>query len=127
MIEENKISAALSKINRDTREAKLVWKTIKLFSNSQLGLAEEIVGKIYSTEFNNRKILLFKVNKKVQTDEFEFNWIPSYKLVVVDQNYNIDWEFPQHRGIADLYETVSYKLADMDSFFNSIQDDDPFR
>lgn len=124
MIDDNKISIVISKMNRDTKENKLKWTEPVRVRSLKLNSSEELVGKIYQTEFNNRILWLFKINQQIQTDEFEFTWIPAYKLIVLDSNQDIDWEFPHHRGIMDLYETVSYKVADMDSFFNSIKDDD---
>lgn len=120
MLGDNKISFVISKMNRDTKENKLKWSEPAIYRDLKLNSSEELVGKIYQTEFNNRTIRLFKINKQIQTDEFEFTWVPDYKLIILDSNWNIDWEFPRYREIEDLYKTVSYKVADMDSFFNSI-------
>ena len=124
MIDDNKITIMLSKLNSETKENKLKWNEHFKGKFPNLSSAEELVGKIYETTFNNKILWLFKINQRYQTDEFEYTWMPSYKLIILDSNYDIDWEFPSHRGIMDLFETVSYKVADMDSFFASIKDED---
>ncbi len=124
MNEENKISKKLSQINRYTKERGIFWETLIHYPNLGLSSNEELVGKIYQTEFEGRKLRLFKINRKVQTDEFEFNWIPAFKLEILDHNDSSDWEFPDHRGIWDLYDSVRYQVSNIDSFLSSGIDED---
>jgi hypothetical protein len=125
MIDENKITKVLSQINRDTKEGKITWQQPDKRPKLGLSSNEELVGKIYETEFNNRGLRLYKINERIQTDEYEFNWVPSFKLEILDEYDNVDWEFPYHRGIIDLFESVRFKVSDVESFFNSINDDEP--
>lgn len=124
MISHNKLTSVLSKLNKETKKNEIKWDEPILYRNLQLNSSEELIGKIYATMFNDRHLWLFKINQQIQTDDFEFTWVPSYKLIVLDESQKIEWEFPYHRGIMDLYESVSYKVANMDSFFDSIKDDD---
>ena len=52
--------------------------------------------------------------------------MPDHKLVILDVDGNIDWEFPRHRGISDLYDSVRYKVANVQSFFDSFKDEIDF-
>jgi hypothetical protein len=122
MIESNKISSVLSAMNRETKEGKISWTELTRVNDIGLNSNEELSGKIYRTIYKDRHFTLFKCLIKIQTDEFEYNWTPEYRLIILDNNGKIDWEFPRHRALFDLYESVRFKVADIESFLNTFDD-----
>ena len=123
MIESSKISSVLSQMNRETKEGIIKWT--ELLRHKDIGLTsnEELSGKVYETTYKERHFLIFKCLVKLQTDEFEYNRVPEHKLIMLDKNRKIDWEFPSHRAIMDLYESVRFVVADIETFLNSFEDD----
>jgi len=123
MIESGKISTVLSTMNRETKEGKITWTELIRINEIGLSSNEEVTGKVYRTTYKDRDFIIFKCLVKIQTDEFEFNWTPDYRLTMLDTSGKIDWEFPRHRAIADLYESVRFKVADIESFLDMFETD----
>jgi len=123
MIESNKISTVLSVMNRETKEGKITWTELIRTNELSLNSNEELVGKVYTANYKDRILIIFKCLVQIQTDEFEFNWTPDYRLTMLDKNGKVDWEFPRHRAIVDLYESVRFKVANIESFLDTFEAD----
>lgn len=123
MIESNKISTVLSTMNRETIEGAITWTEMLRVNDIGLNSNEELSGKVYQANYKDRNFILFKCLVKIQTDEFEYNWVPEFRLIMLDKKGKIDWEFPGHRAISDLYESVRFKVSDVEPFFDSFEDE----
>jgi hypothetical protein len=111
MIESNKISTVLSTMNRETIEGSIKWTELVRVNDIGLNSNEKLSGKVYQAEYKGRAVVVFKCLVKIQTEEFEYNWVPEFKLIMLDNKGKIDWEFPRHRAISDLYESVRFKVS----------------
>ena len=47
-------------------------------------------------------------------------WKSAVKLEIVDSNHRSEWEFPSDNSLDDLYETVRYKVADVNNLIDDI-------
>ena len=104
------------KLNRDTKEDKVIWE-VSHGSPSSLGGVEKLLDNSYITKIGNRKIRLYKYEGKYYIDEDQFDWIEYYRLEFVDFYDKSEWEFPRDRALEDLYDTVRYKTSKVEDFF----------
>jgi hypothetical protein len=98
-------------MNRETIEGSIKWTELVRVNDIGLNSNEKLSGKVYQAEYKGRAVVVFKCLVKIQTEEFEYNWVPEFKLIMLDNKGKIDWEFPRRRAISDLYESVRFKVS----------------
>jgi hypothetical protein len=117
------------KLNRDTKENKIKWSVVTNFIPSSISGTEVLVGSIYLSKVNDRSLILYKYRHRYYFDEDQYNLVDDIRLEFINKSGISEWEFPQDRAIDDLYETVRYKSAHIDEFFQDFlkeqeEDDD---
>ena len=119
MISDDKISKLIATMIVETRRGNIKWD---FFSNKKkvaLEGEQRLLGKAYILEYKQKLFQLFKYEETIQEDEFEFRDRVFYKLVIIDSDLEPLWEFPHYtRELRDLYEIVSYQLANIDILFD---------
>ena len=111
----------------ETKKAIVKWKISSPRSIDSLEGEQNLIGKVYETEYKNKNLRLYKYSEPVQVDEFEYLTKTFYKLEFTDENDRNLWTFPYYiRELQDLYETVQFKSSDLDKFFDDIIPDDPY-
>ncbi len=120
---ESKYIKTVLKLNRLTKENELVWNTARFEPNSISG-TERIVGNSFITTANKKQLRLYKFESRHYTDEDEFYWVPDYRLEIIDDRGNGGWQFPEHRAIMDLYDSVIYKISGTEEFVDGFLDEE---
>ena len=118
---EEQISKIVSKLINDTRSGILEWRESDV--GFELDAGEKIVGKAYFTELNNRFLRIYKYKYKSYLDIDKWSWGEGYKLEFTDINGNSEWKFPSANSIADLYDSVTYQISDVDNFLDDYLED----
>ena len=126
MISENKISKFIALLIDETKKATVKWKITSPRNIDSLEGEQNLIGKVYETEYKNKNLRLYKYSEPVQVDEFEYLTKTFFKLEFTDENDRNLWTFPYYiRELQDLYETVQFKSSDLDKYFDEIIPDDP--
>lgn len=122
----------MSKNHRSTNQ-EAILKLIKLTSNSHVEWAEtdkdlivlkettddEIIGKAFKANYKDLLFRIFKYRKYGGVDEINLPyWDYFTKLEIVDEKQEAIWEFPDTSSLADLYDTVSFKVAGGEKIYN---------
>ena len=127
MITDNKISRFIGLLIDETKKGTVNWTTSSRKNIDSLEGEQEIVGKVYRTEFKGKILRLYKFNEPTQVDEFEYLKKTYYKLEFIDENFMNVWTFPFYiRETLDLYDVVQIKTSKLDKFFDEIIPDDVF-
>lgn len=109
----------INKLNRETKEDKVKWNKNNRLPSSLTG-SERMINDIYYTAaVNLNNIRLYKFQSRYYTDEDTYTWSEGLRMEFTDSMGNSTWEFPNDAAIHSLYETVRYKTAGVESFFNS--------
>lgn len=122
MVNEKQITQVLSEINRATIENEIEWYNEAFNPDVDLDSYQIFSGVTYSTTFKDRRFILFKIKQQIvpesyNDDPFE---IFVFRLIIKGKGGTVDWEFPEHRGIKDIYESANYKSAEIKDFFDTI-------
>jgi hypothetical protein len=112
-----KIEKALLAINNGTLKNVIKWTHLDIAKAPSLNGYESLNGQIYATEYINKKLCLYRYDTRVYIDEDAWHPDTAYKLMFITDENKTDWEFPSHRLLKDLYESVTYQIASVDDFF----------
>lgn len=107
----------ISKLNRETKEDRVVWQVNRSIPSSLLG-TEELMDNVYMTKVLEKYLRLYKLQVKYYFDEGAYEWTENFRLEFTDERGNSIWRFPDDRSIIDLYETVTYKTSGAEKFFS---------
>ncbi|MCU0447698.1 MAG: hypothetical protein MUE85_22585 [Microscillaceae bacterium] len=113
----DKLVRVVTKLNRETQEGKLKWIISELPVKSLSG-TESLIDKAYTTEVDGKRMRLYRFNDRFYTDYEEYVKQDYIRLEFIDKNDNSEWIFPSYvsSSIYDLYESVRYKVANVDGF-----------
>jgi len=111
------------KLNKETKEDKIVWR-ISTFTKPALLGSEEILDAIYYTDVLENKIRLFRLKVKHYLEEDYYEWVEDFRLEIVDENGNSLYKFPEDTAISDLYDTVQFKTSKISDLFNGFLSDE---
>jgi hypothetical protein len=126
MISENKISKFIALLITDTKKDKAKWEISTRRTIDSLEGEQNVIGKIYETEFKEKYLRLYKYWEPIQVDEFDYLRKTFFKLEFIDENGRNLWTFPFYiRELQDLYETIQIKSSELDKFFNELIPDEP--
>jgi len=106
----------IAKINRETKDDLIGW-TVTTGKPSSLSASEILINTIYICNIKDKNLRLYKYRSKHFYDEDAFEWVDSCRFEFIDQSGNSEWAFSEDRGIIDLYDTVRFKTAGIDQFF----------
>lgn len=119
MVDKNKISTIISQLTRLTYENKLKWKvksapdTITLGSNSRFPYYAEV-------PYKGKYVAYLEERYKYHHDEFAYDWVESAKLLLLDDNLRINFEFPQTTALKDLADTIKETTSNLDEVFSDL-------
>jgi hypothetical protein len=120
MSEINKNSLVITRLIQETQKGNIIWESIDDF-DIVLPHEGEIVDKIYSGSFKNKKFRIYRYRYRTYTEEFDhLYWSSSIKLEILDDHDYPDWEFPSDNSLNDLYESVRYKVANIGGLIDDI-------
>lgn len=111
------------KINRETKEGKLVWESSGIRPTSLSG-NEILKGLEYSCKVLTKILRLYQYQYKIYTDEDTYYWENGYRLEFIDIWGNTQWPFPYNRAIDDLYDSVQFKLVNVEGFMDDFLADE---
>ncbi|KPA11391.1 hypothetical protein MHK_008414 [Candidatus Magnetomorum sp. HK-1] len=124
-----KIDKALIVLNKGTVDETIKWKTVTLNNAPGLEGYEELNGNVYCCKHKGKRLCIYKYDTRYYVDEDAWYPSSSTRLLFINDDYAAEWCFPENRMINDLYSSVSYQIAQVDSFFDSCTegfDDDYF-
>ncbi|RFZ95180.1 hypothetical protein D0C36_06535 [Mucilaginibacter conchicola] len=113
----------VAKFNRDTKEGKIVW-SITREKPSSLSGSENLIDDVFVTQVLEKKLRLYRFQYKSYYDEDIYEWVDKYRLEFVGIWGNSEWTFPYEMPIFDLYESVRYKVSNIDKFMEDFLGDD---
>lgn len=113
----------ITKLNRETKEGKLKWETIRNKPSSLSG-SEVLIDNVYVCQVLEKKLRLYKYQSKYFIDEERYEWTDSYRLEFMDVYGNSEWTFPEDRGIYELYESVRFKASNIEKFMGDYLTDE---
>lgn len=110
------------KLNRETKEDKIVWNITEFSKPSLIG-TEAIMDSVYVTNVLNNNIRLFRLKIKYFTEDYDYEWAESFRLELIDDNGNSLYKIPDDPAISDLYDTVKFKTSKISDLFNDFLKD----
>lgn len=110
------------KLNDKTKENEIKWTSWTFTIDSLTGL-EKLIGNAYFTKVNDKRLRCYQYESRHYYDEEQFDWVPHYRLEFVDGNGKMEWQFPEESVIADLYESIQFKVSGASDFFTSFLED----
>jgi hypothetical protein len=124
MIESRNLVKAIAKINKLTKSGEITWVIARNTGLMQLPGNNSIFGLVYESKYQGQNLRLFKYNYRVYTDEDEYTLLTSTKLLFVESNGQTLWDVPMGRGLEDLYDSVQFKTANAEDFFEKLLSED---
>lgn len=125
MISENKMSKFIGLLIGETKVDNVTWEISSSRNIDSLEGEQNIIGKVYETEYKKQYLRLYKYNEPVQVEEDDYKIKTYIKLEFVDTDNKNMWSFPYYiRELHDLYETVQIKASGLDEYFDNIFQDD---
>lgn len=101
----DKVSQFLLRLIKLTQGGELTWESYAPI-NVELPNSEIIIDKVYTSILGGRKIKLYKYKYKYYKDEYDFDWLQSVRLELLDENDKADYEFEYQNSMNDLYDIV---------------------
>jgi len=125
MAKEDKIMRAISKINRLTQEGEIKWTKAEEAPKCLTTGTDDKILNFYLTSYENRNLGIYEERYQAWDGYSErFSWEQRIVLAIFDSDWKQrEWEFPQKPGLYDLYRSVEYQVADVDSFLGSLLSD----
>jgi|GEM_PF-1907632 len=123
MNEIDKNRLVITKLIQETQKGSIIWNS---YVDEEIKLIDEgeVIDKVYTTEYKNRKFRMFRYKYKEYGGGFlgpdKDYWRSDVKLEILDKFDYPEWEFPSDNSLNDLYETVRYKVANVKSLFDDI-------
>ncbi len=117
MKEEDKISRVISILIDETRNELLTWE-MEPSTNFRAGI--RAVSNIYTTEYNERKLVLYKTRRSNRTINAEQK--SNIKLAMMDDNNKPMISFPDTYLLKKLYNTVQTKTSSFTDYLDQIID-----
>jgi len=114
----------VAKLNEMTQSGKLEWRRLR---PPEISASDNYIDMIYTAPYKDRYISLY--DKKVEDVEDysqygeTFFWVRKIVLAISDAEGYPIWEFPHVHGIEDLFNSVSYQVADVKGFLDDLMDD----
>ncbi len=118
-----KTTKAIAKINRETKDGKIIWEIDRRASPSLRG-DEVLLDNVYVGKITDRMFRLYRYQTKYFVDEDIFHWVDRYRLEIIDVRGNSLWELFDNQAVADLYNTVQFKTADVEGFYKDFLADE---
>lgn len=120
MDEVNKNRLVITKLIQETQRGSITWQAI-IDENIVLPYEGEVIDKVYLTEYKGTRFRIFRFRyKDFESDLMNFSYSSAIRLEILDKNDNLDWDFPTDNSLDDLYETIRYKVADVNRLFDDI-------
>jgi hypothetical protein len=110
------------KLNDKTKENEIKWTSWTFTIDSLTGL-EKLIGTAYIAKVKDKHLRCYQYESRHYYDEEQFDWVPHYRLEFVDGNGKLEWQFPEEGVIADLYESIQFKISGASDFFSSFLED----
>lgn len=114
------VNQVITTLNRLTIEGAINWNPMQLHKVPGLVGYQKVNGQVFSSEYKNKKLVLYKYDDRSYYDEDAWHPEIGYRLMVVNNENELAWEFPENRMTPDLYDSILYKVANIDNFFNQI-------
>lgn len=125
----NNSSNFITKLNRDTKEGKVLWNIFPR-TPSSICYDEEPLGYVYQANILDRSFILYKYQVKSFYDDETYTWEERYRLENIDANGKSIYTISNESSIYDLYDTVQYHTSKIGDFFadylKDFKDDLPF-
>jgi hypothetical protein len=115
----NNATKLINKINRETKEGKILWTRNNRTPSSLEGSERLANGIYYTSPFEGKYLRLYKYKSKSYSDEDVFDWVDGLRLELIDDMHNSLWDFPNDAATNSLYDTIRFKTADIDNLFDS--------
>jgi hypothetical protein len=117
-------TAAIDKMNRETKEGILNWEEVILNSKYIPG-SEYNFGKAYKARVMGRDVRIYPYQTKDYTEDGIWYWSDHMKLEFIDYSGQSEWEFPSNNAVYTLYESIQYKVANVESFLKDYTSSEP--
>jgi ribosome modulation factor len=117
-------TAAIDKMNRETKEDKLEWREVSL-DRKYIAGDEHNYGKAYTASVNGKTARIYPYQTKEYTEDGIWYWSDHMKLEFIDYKGQSEWEFPPNNAIYTLYESIQYKVANVEGFLKDYTSSEP--
>ncbi len=123
----DKLVKLIAKLLEMTQEGDLTWEIVKNIKSEPSQTKN--IGAIFETNYKGKKLRIYKREYNNIEDNIMYGHLmvsgqSSYTISTIlgffDNYGNLIWRFPQIIGISDLYEAVTYQVADIDDFLNNV-------
>jgi hypothetical protein len=109
----------VTKLIEDTKNGVIKWNYKSL--DIVLPGESQVLDLVYTAKFKDKYLRLFRYKTRIISNYQGDQWKTMVRLEVTDINYtNSLWTFPEMSSIADLYNTVRHKTADIRVFFDGL-------
>ena len=123
-----KLDKALIALNKGTLARTIKWQPVNLKETPGLAGYDTLEGKIFQSGYKGKNLCIYKYGTRYYVDEDEWHPTTCYRLLFVDNDFKEEWVFPDNRAIKDLYDSVTFQIANADRFFddciNELSEDD---
>ncbi len=119
-VSKDDLVKAVYNLNELTRDQKIKWKECspsaaervprEILSNTL------ILSMSYCVEYGNG---IFRITETQWVRSAE-NIHQNYFLEIIDKSQNVLYKFPDVQGIADLYQSVRFQMADVEDIIKSL-------
>jgi len=120
----------------DSQNTRAILKLLKLTADGELEWKEQdkeyvhldggvlIIGKVYVTEFKEKKFRIFRCKHETEGYVREYVWSFKDVLEVIDESSYSVWVFPEDDAVSDLYETINFKKIGGENIYDLILSED---
>ncbi len=120
MDEANKNGMVITKLIQETQRGTIIWQP-KKDQKIILPFDGEVIGKVYLTQYKGTNFRMFRFRyKDFESDLLTYYYDSAIRLEILDENGDLDWDFPSDNSLNDLYETVRYKVAGVNKLIDNI-------
>ncbi len=114
-------SRAVDVLVQDTAASRVRWTPITDFSDE---LREEVLrGVIYTTNVRCRNLFVYEYRYKTWMDEDTWRWEEDVAIEFVDDDWRLQWQWPQSPRNYSLLEAIRYQIANAESFLTGLLKD----
>lgn len=116
MMSKDEWDAAARVLIKLTRNEGLTWKIENAIAKSR----ENVVGNIYTTNFESKKIAVYEYRFQYYVSEDEYLWRNDVAIEFIALSDTVEWQWPQVESRWELLEAIRYKNSRAEDFLKSL-------
>jgi hypothetical protein len=113
--------SATDKLIELTESGRIRWEPAhQMPSASDHGNASELVGPAYVATVEEKRVAVYEYRYRLYTDADEWHWSTEIAVGFVDNNDQMEWEWPSPRRRSALLDAIRYQQSGAEQFLDRL-------